>query len=405
MTNKIYPFIILFLSACIGIDTVDDRIPFIVNLTLEDDALGRTVEQPIELGLNTSQKLFRITNLKNEEINDQLIWKVEPADLLTANKGVLVPQKEGLAKLTIWENSSKRLPENHTWYIKVVQFERIKIKSASNLNAVLVGKTLQLEAQYYDVNNEMQSVAITWESKDKNIATIDENGLLTGVAIGQVEITAKVNEKEISSMLLINVSDEEDALVSLEITSSAQNLKVGQTLQLEVVAKNLKGENITPNALVWESSKTDILTVSTTGLITAVAAGKSAVSVSEGNIKSMPLEISVLASIKERLGTFIAGSGRGTSGTVTLFVDPSDNKLKVRLNSDFIGASIPGPTLYLSNDPNKITNAALEIQTITAGAGNNRVFAIPTNPDIAAYNYLIYYCKPFSIIYGTFQFN
>lgn len=404
MNLRLYPIVVLIFSACIGIDTVDDRTPFTVSITLDNNSLGRTVEQPIELGLNTNKKLFRITNLQNQEINEQFIWKVEPADIMTADGGVVVAKKAGLAKLTIWENSTKSLPENHTWYIKIVQFERLEVKSGSGLNAVLLDSTLQLQATYYNSDNQTQSTAIAWESKNTAIATVDANGLLKAIKLGQVEIQAKVSGKDVTTMLLITVTDKKDALASLEIVSSTQSLKVGQTLQLKAVAKNVVGETITPTALVWKSDKTNIATVGNTGLVSAIAAGKASITVSEGDVKSMPVSITVLAGVKERLGSFKSGRG-STAGTVTLFVDSNDNKLKVRLNNDFVGAGIPGPTLYLSNNGSSVDNTALEIQTIQPGAGNNRVFTIPGNPDISTYKYLIYHCKPFNIIYGTFQFN
>lgn len=51
-------------------------------------------------------------------------------------------------------------------------------------------KTLQLNATYTGTN----AGAITWSSSAESIATVDQNGLVTGVAVGETTITAKKSE-------------------------------------------------------------------------------------------------------------------------------------------------------------------------------------------------------------------
>ena len=58
-------------------------------------------------------------------------------------------------------------------------------------NSVKVGKTIKLVADVVGSDNE----SVTWESSDTNIATIDVNGNVLGVAEGEVIITAKSTAK------------------------------------------------------------------------------------------------------------------------------------------------------------------------------------------------------------------
>lgn len=51
-------------------------------------------------------------------------------------------------------------------------------------------KTLQLNATYTGTN----AGAITWSSSAESVATVDQNGLVTGVAVGETTITAKKSE-------------------------------------------------------------------------------------------------------------------------------------------------------------------------------------------------------------------
>ncbi len=46
------------------------------------------------------------------------------------------------------------------------------------------------------VSNYQSDAGVTWESSDKNVATVDEKGVVTGVAAGSVKITATTKEKD-----------------------------------------------------------------------------------------------------------------------------------------------------------------------------------------------------------------
>jgi len=61
----------------------------------------------------------------------------------------------------------------------------------SGENKVTVGKTVTLTAQ-----TEPQGGEIVWESRDEKIATVDDKGVVTGVAEGKVKIRARCKAKE-----------------------------------------------------------------------------------------------------------------------------------------------------------------------------------------------------------------
>ena len=57
---------------------------------------------------------------------------------------------------------------------------------------VVEGETLQLNATVFPKNTANKTVA--WSSSDPSVATVDENGLVTGVAVGQATITAATTD-------------------------------------------------------------------------------------------------------------------------------------------------------------------------------------------------------------------
>ena len=65
--------------------------------------------------------------------------------------------------------------------------------------AVAPGKKLQLQAIMYptghadDLGVRLHGSAVTWRSLDESIATVDSDGLVTGVRTGEVRISIKCN--------------------------------------------------------------------------------------------------------------------------------------------------------------------------------------------------------------------
>lgn len=94
-------------------------------------------------------------------------------------------------------------------------------------------KTLQLKATYTGSNTG----AITWSSSVESVATVDQNGLVTGVAVGETIITAKKSET-LYAQAKITVVDKNVTTVTIKPTD------FGLTdVQKTSVDKTIKGLN------------------------------------------------------------------------------------------------------------------------------------------------------------------
>lgn len=81
-------------------------------------------------------------------------------------------------------------------------------------------KTLQLNATYAGGSN---TDPIVWSSSAESVATVDQNGLVTGVAVGETIITAKKSET-LSVQAKITVVDENITKVKVSFNSGIANL-------------------------------------------------------------------------------------------------------------------------------------------------------------------------------------
>lgn len=95
-------------------------------------------------------------------------------------------------------------------------------------------KTLQLKATYAGGSN---TAPIVWSSSAESVATVDQNGLVTGVAVGETIITAKKSET-LSVQAKITVVDKKIT----KVTISSSNLTVTEAGAVNQEVKGIKIE-------------------------------------------------------------------------------------------------------------------------------------------------------------------
>jgi len=138
---------------------------------------------------------------------------------------------------------------------------------------VAVGQTLQLTATTLDANGKtVVGARLTWGSSNTKVATITANGLVTAVASGVDSVGAQDSGGKYG-FVVITVGTSVSSVASVTVTAPTTNIAVGQTLQLTATTIDSKGKTVTGNKLTWGSSNTKVATITTNGLVTAVASG------------------------------------------------------------------------------------------------------------------------------------
>jgi uncharacterized protein YjdB len=166
--------------------------------------------------------------------------------------------------------------------------------------SVTAGGTAQLTAVAKDQSgNTMTGVAYTWASANAAIATVDASGLVTGVAAGEVAVAATSGDRSGSSLVTVTaapVTASEPAVTAVTLAPSSATLTVGATQQLTTTVKDQNGNTMTGLTPAYQSSNAAIATVSSSGLVSAVAAGQATIT-STVSGKSATSQITVSAPV------------------------------------------------------------------------------------------------------------
>ena len=140
--------------------------------------------------------------------------------------------------------------------------------------SILVGasETLAATVSPKDAANKK----VTWKSDKPEIAAVDANGKVTGVAEGEATITVTTEDGGKTATCKVTVSDKEIKVTGVKLNKSETSLLVGgnETLTATVLPEDATNQNVT-----WKSDKPEIATVDANGKVTGVKAGEATITV------------------------------------------------------------------------------------------------------------------------------
>ncbi len=154
---------------------------------------------------------------------------------------------------------------------EVSSIQGIEIINESNTRVVYVGETVQLEAKIYPEHFDQN---VNWTSSNKAVAVVDEEGLVTLLAPGKVEIVAtSVNHKKVSQKYAFVVENKpKEEVVPQSVTITATNgmttCKVGEKINLTAVVNPFNASQ----KVEWSCSDPTIASV-VRGIVTPVKEG------------------------------------------------------------------------------------------------------------------------------------
>lgn len=238
--------------------TVDGN-ELVLNVTVEHKyALNKTTEQ---LSVGDTLQLNVITT-PNKNVTPT--WTVAPEGVVTVSESGLVSAvAEGDATVTATVDG-KTLDCKITVTEELVFYTYTLNHVSANLEK---GGTLELVL----TSEDREEFEVEWESADTDIATVDENGVVTAVKTGKTTVEAKVDGEVVG----------ECAITVFEyVYEYPETLSVDygdEEAEIEVTVTPSKTTNYT-----YELDKDGVITVDTNGKLTTVSVGTATVTIKDG---------------------------------------------------------------------------------------------------------------------------
>jgi uncharacterized protein YjdB len=312
------------------------------------------------------------------DMGKSLTVTVEPADteyagfkyttstpgIISVSEGKIEGVKVGSVTLYITPNSAN--PDKLKAEVKVTvkaKVEGITIQGGDT-RTISVKKTVQLKATITPSNASQE---VTWSSSKPAVATVNANGLVTGVTAGTAEITATSKDdpsfKDVCTVTVNNIP-----VSSVELDKTTLSLTEGETYTLKATVKPDDAADKTPT---WTSSNTAVATVSSEGVVTAVKAGTATITAKCGE-KTATCTVTVQAKFVNVTGvtldkeTMSLGVGSSAQLTATVLPANANNKaLKWSVSSSAVSVTSQGNVATVT--ARSAGEATVTVETIDGG--------------------------------------
>ena len=201
---------------------------------------------------------------------------------------------------------------------------------------------------------------LIWTTSNAEIATVDENGNVTGVKVGKTSITLTTNDGGFTAIIDVNVSSDVVAVEGIKLNKTSLNLNTNasETLKASITPADASNKGVT-----WSSSNAKVATVDANGKVVAKSAGTATITATTkdgGHKATCEVKVSDVKVTGIKLSSSSLSMSIGTSKKVTATITPNNATNKaVTWKSDNTSVATVDST-------GKITAKAEGTATITA---------------------------------------
>ena len=220
-----------------------------------------------EVNLEEGSTVALKYSVEPEDATDKTVtWSTSDAEIATVEDGTVTAIKEGMAIITATSGG------------KTATCSVIVNKKNIPVTSIMLDKT-ELSMEEGDTETLTATIepenatdkTVTWNSSDSEVATVND-GTVTAVKEGTAIITASAGE--IAATCRVVVKTSEIPVSNIVFSETQRDVYIGEVFAIPAA---VSPEDATDKTLTWESSDTDIATVSQDGIVTPVGIGNCAI--------------------------------------------------------------------------------------------------------------------------------
>lgn len=270
-------------------------------------------QKQLDLSVNDEQQLTAKV-YPSYATYKNVLWNSSDKNVATVVDGNIVAKAKGKAVITVTtcsggyvdyclvNVSSEEEAEGEDVPVKSISFKR----TAYSVN---VGEEKYIFPDFTPANTTDKE--LEWKVANKDIATVDANGLIKACKVGKTVIYATT--KKGGCVASTTISVKESRISSIRLPEGNITLEYGATKQLKPEILPSYASNKT---LVYDSSNPKVATVSSKGLITAVGIGSAKIFISSNDKSEVTTMCEIVVTREEILANSI------TVSALTNKVDP-----------------------------------------------------------------------------------
>lgn len=258
---------------------------------------------------------------------------------------------------------------------------------------VETGRSVPLAVQPRDANGAaIATSAVVWSSNNTQIATVSSAGVVSARSAGEARIAASAGGQSATALITVTERD----VAAVQVLPVSVSVRVNRTAQLLARPVDAEGALLSGRALTWSSSDPTVATVTTDGLVTAVAPGAATITASSAGrsgqsavtVTREPVATVIIAPARD---TLAAGTDRALVATVQTDVGAvlTDRPIAWSVNNSAVAsvsstgvvtALAPGTVTVLAVSEGRVGQATIVVVarladaiTITPSAANVQV--------------------------------
>ena len=272
----------LLLISCLSVAFAAKSAPKGVTLNISE----------IEIDLAQTNTFELTPSVTPAGADDNYKWWVSDSGVLKVNNGTVTCLKVGTASVSVGIHGHSGI--NASCLVTVVD-SRLPDRIIAYPSSIKTEPGMQVQLECV-VMPQGKGDGFVYFSSNQNVATIDENGLISVHSPGHATITVRsAYSRDVSTEVKLN-SDYGERIRSIKLNDTSIKLEKGESTHLTCQLE----PNDASRALVYASGDTSVATVDKYGVVTAVSYGSTEITVSSFRDPSVTAGIPVSVTDRDR---------------------------------------------------------------------------------------------------------
>ncbi len=308
-------------------------------------------------------KTFQVEYAFISDRKADTVWESSDTSVVEVNNGVLKAVSEGEADITV---TADGLGSKVIKVIVIRQSENVSdVRKSQDARHMYRGEYEELSSILEQIIDPFLSVDKFWYSSDPSVATVGDDGQVTAIGKGSANVVCRMPDGS-ENYFLITVAEK---ALDFSIFPPEEQIAVAQSVQLHKdILPSTSDDEIT-----WKSHNTDVATVDSTGVVTAVSQGNCDITATTASgLKSTITVECVIPAEDISLDLEERSVYQGKEFNLNAQLSPSDSKQRIVWSSS-------DPSVVSVNSKGKVTGTSFGTAEVYAKTASGVVASCTVN--------------------------